>query len=104
MRTISGYELKCHYNRTLFALNHLFSPLANRQYHYEQKLQSILWKVDIREVTFLGTEYNGDEAFRIGNIQQFFRHRTMSLIAGESSRRAYTTIGKYFYFKAIFRR
>lgn len=52
-----------------------------------------MWKVDLREVTFLGSEYN-EEAYRIGNITQFFRHRTMSLVGGEASRRAYTTIGK----------
>jgi hypothetical protein len=67
--------------------------LRLRHYRYEQKLQSIMWKVDLREVTFLGSEYN-DEAYRIGNITQFFRHRTMSLVGGEASRRAYTTIGK----------
>jgi hypothetical protein len=52
-----------------------------------------MWKVDLREVTFLGSEYN-DDAYRIGNITQFFRHRTMSLVGGEPSRRAYTTIGE----------
>ena len=52
-----------------------------------------MWKVDIREVTFLGSEYN-EEAYRIGNIVQFFRHRTMSLVGGDASRRAHTTIGK----------
>lgn len=52
-----------------------------------------MWKVDTREITFLGTEYN-EEAYRTGNLTQFFRHRTMSLIAGDTSRRAYTTIGE----------
>jgi surface antigen len=58
-----------------------------------------MWKVDIREITFLGHECNVDDAYRIGNIAQYFRHRTMSFItggAGESNRRAYTTIGKCF--------
>ena len=52
-----------------------------------------MWKVDIREVTFLGSEYN-EEAYRIGNLTQYFRHRTMSLVGGDTNRRAYTTIGK----------
>lgn len=51
-----------------------------------------MWKVDIREVTFLGSEYN-EEAYRIGNIIQLFRHRTMSLVGGDTGRRAHTTIG-----------
>lgn len=54
-----------------------------------------MWKVDIREVTFLGTDYS-EEACRIGNVMQFLRHRTMSLIGGDVSRRAYTTIGEEF--------
>lgn len=64
-----------------------------RHYRYEQKLQSIMWKVDIREVTFLGTDFN-EETCRIGNVMQLLRHRTMSLIGGDVSRRAYTTIGE----------
>lgn len=75
----------------------IISRCFHRQYHYEQKLQSIMWKVDLREVTFLGNEYNAEEAYRIGNIAQFFRHRTMRFITGESNRRAYTTIGRSFF-------
>ena len=52
-----------------------------------------MWKVDLREVTFLGSEYN-DDFHRIGNITQFFRHRALS-VGGEVNRRAYTTIGEY---------
>lgn len=51
-----------------------------------------MWKVDLREITFLGKEHNED-ACRTGNMAQYFRHRTMSLIAGDT-RKAYTTIGE----------
>lgn len=52
-----------------------------------------MWKVDLREVTMLGSEYN-EEAYRIGNLTQFFRHRTMASFGGDCNRRAYTTIGE----------
>lgn len=52
-----------------------------------------MWKVDMREVTMLGSEYN-EEAYRIGNLTQFFRHRTMASFGGDCNRRAYTTIGE----------
>lgn len=48
----------------------------------------------MREVTFLGSEYN-EEAYRMGNMMQFFRHRTMSFVSSDASRRAHTTIGKW---------
>lgn len=54
-----------------------------------------MWKVDLREITFLGSEYK-EEAYRIGNLTHYFRQRTMSLVGGDASRRAYTTIGKRF--------
>lgn len=74
--------------------NYNFREIISRHYRYEQKLQSIMWKVDVRDITFLGTEYN-EEAYRTGNITQLFRHRTMSLFTGDTGcRRAYTTIGK----------
>lgn len=52
-----------------------------------------MWKVDVREIAFLGSEYN-EEAYRTGNMTQFFRHRTMSIVGGDMNRRAHTTIGK----------
>lgn len=54
-----------------------------------------MWKVDLREVTFLGSDEHFDnDTHRIGNITQFFRHRALS-VGGEVNRRAYTTIGEY---------
>ncbi|GAB0097290.1 Guanylate cyclase [Sergentomyia squamirostris] len=64
-----------------------------KHYRYEQTLACLLWKVDLKEVTFITTEHP-DPAVRSKNLVQTCRH---SLITGggDTSKRAYTTIGLY---------
>ncbi|XP_059618023.1 guanylate cyclase 32E-like [Phlebotomus argentipes] len=64
-----------------------------KHYRYEQTLACLLWKVDLKEVTFITTEHP-DSSIRSKNLVQTCRH---SLITGggDTSKRAYTTIGLY---------
>lgn len=97
-------------------MHDVFQPIQipvyfHRHYRYEQKLACLLWKVDMKEVTLIATE-NVESSIRtkslvsslfdtskqINNHYNFFLKiqtcRHSLLTEGDTTKRAYTSIGK----------
>ncbi|CAD7079002.1 unnamed protein product [Hermetia illucens] len=66
--------------------------LLIKHYRYEQTLACLLWKVDMKEVTLINVE-NNELGGRSKNLIQTCRHSLTT--GGDTSKRAYTTIGLY---------
>ncbi|KAL9930480.1 guanylyl cyclase at 32E [Glossina fuscipes fuscipes] len=63
-----------------------------KHYRYEQTLAGLLWKIDMKDVTIINIDNNLDyNNLKYKNIYQIYRQSILT--GGETSKKAFTTIG-----------